>query len=64
MRLTREQNIVITAYGFFAAVWAGIWFHHWAAFFCVGFVLAFTLKLVNSLVVRKSQDGEPTSTTG
>jgi hypothetical protein len=47
--LTREDCIVVTAYGFFAAVSAGFFFHKVSAFLMVGWLLAYVLKMVLSL---------------
>jgi hypothetical protein len=50
--IDRGHNIVITFYGLLAAISAGIAAHKWSVFLFVGFVLAYVLKLANS-VARK-----------
>lgn len=50
--MTREQNIVITAYGILTAMFAGIVYHKFSVFFMVGFGLAYILKIVNSVAKK------------
>jgi len=50
--LTREQNVVATAYLFVAAAAGAFSFHRFSVFIFIGFLLAFVLKVVNSVARR------------
>jgi len=56
-RISVTNNVVITCYGFITTICAGIFFWKISAFFFVGFMLAFILKLVNSIEVPVHSHG-------
>ena len=60
--MTKEQNVVLTFYLLMTALCGSIYFESYAAFFAIGFFLAFILKLANSLSKGGSHGG--TNTTG
>lgn len=49
--MTKEQNAVAFFYLLCAAFASDLFFHRWSAFLFIGFLLAFVLKVVNSISI-------------